>query len=141
MGQRLRIMAALDDVRRATTFVAQAAADAGLSDKDVYHCEVAVEEACTNIVQHGVTASPSDEHHIILSASANGTAFQIIIQDDTPPFNPLTYEVSNLGDELAKRQPGGLGIHFFKNLMDDVSYEYQAPYNQLTLRKRLSGSP
>ncbi len=139
MGQRLRIPAVLDAVREAASFAADAAAGAGLSDQAIYHCEVAVEEACTNIVQHGVQVSQPDQtHHIILSTSANTTYFQITIQDDTPPFDPLAYEVSNLGDELAARQPGGLGIHFFKNLMDDIVYEYHAPYNQLTLRKRLT---
>ncbi len=54
VGERqLRITGVLDQVSAACDFVVEQARAAGLDERAVHHCYLAVDEACTNIVEHG----------------------------------------------------------------------------------------
>ena len=46
-------MGRLDEIARARDFVAAVARNVGLSEKSVHHCALAVDETCTNIIEHG----------------------------------------------------------------------------------------
>lgn len=137
MPESLTIAGSKREIRKATAYIVEAAQAAGLDDGAVYHCEVAVEEACTNIIVHGCKEDGMDRPcEINIQTQNSESAFIITITDNTPPFDPLTYAEPDVRSDSVKMEPGGWGIFFFRKLMDDVVYHYQDGYNQLVLIKR-----
>ena len=61
----------------------------------------------------------------------------LCVEDSGPPFNPLQAPPPDLTLPMTERQPGGLGIHLVKQMMDRLDYGRAGAKNRLTLRKRL----
>lgn len=139
MSNMLQVRASRDQVRRLCAFVAEAGQAAGLNEKAIYHCEVAVEEVAVNVLEHGCADPELDPAQIFirLSTEVQEGYFIIVISDNTPAFNPLVYAV-DVADENIKMEPGGLGIHFFRNLMNEVQYAHRDGLNQLSMYKQIS---
>jgi len=141
MEYDLEVDATLENLRRVTNFVVQAAQAAGLSDQEIYQCELAVDEVCANIIEHGVSASGEDSRYFIRTATRlENNEFVITISDNCTPFNPLGHMRSNTDSLEAKLQPGGWGIYFAHEQMDSLEYDYYNRQNHLTLRKRVNAS-
>ncbi len=51
--RRLTIPGVLERIPEACDFVVQAAEAAGLDERAVYYCQMAVDEWCTNVIEHG----------------------------------------------------------------------------------------
>ena len=133
---RLVITARLEEIRRACDFVVEAAENAGLDERAVYHCQMAVDEALTNIIEHGYSLH-GDNSQIEITCRTDSDRFLITIIDDSPAFNPLDHESPDPSAPLNMREPGGWGIYFIRRLMDNVTYERVGNRNHLTLMKNL----
>jgi serine/threonine-protein kinase RsbW len=135
MGE-LIVPGELSQIPRIQDFVRQAATQAGLSEDSIYHCQLATDEACTNVIEHGY-AKFSDRPSLTLNTSLDQSFFCITIIDQGPDFNPLT---------LLDRQPttemksSGWGIHFIRSVMDKAEYKRLDNHNYLSLYKRLPKS-
>jgi serine/threonine-protein kinase RsbW len=57
------------------------------------------------------------------------------VEDDGKPFDPLAAPAPDLTS--AQRELGGVGLHFVRNLMDEVTYTRRDGINRLRLTKRL----
>ena len=134
--RRLAIAARLEEVQRACDFVVEAAERAGLDERAIYHCQMAVDEALTNVIEHGY-AFHDEGNAIELTCQVTPDRFLITIEDSSPAFNPLTHEAPDPDEPLDSREPGGWGIYFIRKLMDDVRYERVGNRNRLTLVKRI----
>lgn len=137
---RLVISARLDNVRHACDAVVEAAEAAGLDERAVYHCQMAVDESLTNIIEHGYQFA-GDDREIEVVARQVGARFEIEIIDDSPAFNPLQHEAPDPGEPLDTREPGGWGIYFIRKLMDDVGYRHSDGKNHLILTKNTATEP
>ncbi|HEX2906406.1 MAG TPA: ATP-binding protein [Phototrophicaceae bacterium] len=132
----LRIVAVPAQVPIACDFVAAAAVTAGLDDNGVYHCQLAVDEACTNIIEHGYQMR-GENQVIDIICQTEIRQFIISILDDGPAFNPLRQSTPDPTTPLEQRSSGGWGIHFIRQFMDDVQYFHHNQRNCLVLVKRL----
>jgi serine/threonine-protein kinase RsbW len=139
MGNSLRVPAFVDEVRRVCAFIQDVARSAGMAEWAIFHCELAVEEAFVNIAAYGFEGYEADAVrefcYVDIQAETDGKALIITICDNSPPFNPLESETPHITTNIQKIETGGLGIHFYKKLMDQVEYEYSNGENRLTLRK------
>jgi anti-anti-sigma factor len=63
----------------------------------------------------------------------------VTLTDDGTPFNPLEMSAPDTALPVEQRQPGGLGIHLARRMMDDVAYHRRADRNVVTLTKLLPG--
>jgi serine/threonine-protein kinase RsbW len=133
---RLVIAARLEEVRHACEFVVEAAEMAGLDERAVYHCQMAVDETLTNVIEHGYSFEVLDNEIEVICSVADDR-FLITIIDDGPAFNPLEHEAPDPSAPLDDREPGGWGIYFIRRLMDDVRYERIGNRNHLSLAKSL----
>jgi anti-sigma regulatory factor (Ser/Thr protein kinase) len=90
MGEvsRLVIPARLEEVRYACDLVVEAAETANLDERAVYHCQMAVDEALTNIIEHGYEYQPRDSSIEVICRTEHNHFLTTII-DDGPAFNPL----------------------------------------------------
>jgi serine/threonine-protein kinase RsbW len=134
--RQLTISGVLENVPLACEFVAAAARDAGLDEKAIYHCHLAVDEACTNIIEHGYGVM-GVEGMIDIGCQVEGSRFIIDIRDDSPAFDPTAVPDPERGAVIGDLEPGGLGIYFIKRFMDDVHYERGSGRNHLLLIKML----
>lgn len=122
----------LDEIR---DFVAEAARQAGFSDKEIYSLQLAADEAASNIIEHAYEGIPNGD--IEISCDMRGRDLIIKLHDNGRPFNPARVKKPNLKADLSERQIGGLGIYLMRKLMDDVHYEsIPGAGNLLTMRKR-----
>lgn len=136
---RFQISGILDEVPNAIGFVSETAEQAGLSEQGVYHCQLAVDEACTNIIEHGYGFNGAD-HFIEIICQVKSPYFIIGISDDSPAFNPLARPDPDPESALDERSTGGWGVFFIKKVMDQVSYAYRGNRNHLVMMKRIDSN-
>jgi serine/threonine-protein kinase RsbW len=118
-------------------FVTQAAREASLTDDDVFHVEMAVDEACSNIIEHAY-ADRSGDINLTCASSAPGV-FEITIHDSGRSFNPdgVASPPLDVPADVDDLNEGGLGLYFMRRLMDEVRFETVADQgNTLTMTKR-----
>jgi anti-sigma regulatory factor (Ser/Thr protein kinase) len=133
-GSYLQIAAVLTQVPVACDFVAAEAMRAGLDEHAIYHCQLAVDEACTNIIEHGYRRR-KDSPVIDIFCNTDSYRFTITILDDGIMFNPLVQPDPDSTAPLEQRGRGGWGIHFIKKFMDEVVYSRENQRNCLSLTK------
>jgi serine/threonine-protein kinase RsbW len=94
---------------------------------------LAVEEVCTNIIQHAYGGRPGP---IRIDFRESGSRYLITIEDQAEPFDPSSAPAADLSSGWEERRPGGQGWHLVKNVVEEVRYERTAaPGNRLTLVK------
>lgn len=133
---RLTIPGVIERVPQACGWVVEIAEHVGLDFRDINHCELAVDEAITNIIEHGYGHKGSDKV-IDIIIREDGERFIITILDEGPPFDPLNMQEPDplaILDERASNG-GGWGVFFIKKVMDDVGYSYASNRNRLEMVK------
>jgi serine/threonine-protein kinase RsbW len=133
------------EIRRICEFVADGAAQAGFDEDTIFHLELCCDEASTNIIEHAYGEEGIGT--IIISYEKVDDAFRIVLQDNGQTFDPTTIPPppalgsgNESPEELTSQlRIGGLGWHFIRNLMDEVSFtsDRQAG-NRLVMVKRLA---
>jgi len=101
-----------------------------------FHINLILEEVFTNIVLYGYR--DKNEHQIFITFTTEKNVLTIKVVDDAMAFNPL--EVSTPAFEcksLDNIEPGGIGLHLVKNLVDDMGYEREEDKNILILKKQV----
>jgi anti-sigma regulatory factor (Ser/Thr protein kinase) len=106
----------------------------GVPPAAIGHLNLALDEAMTNTITYGWPEG--GEHEIVLTLSVGGGALVAEVSDDGRAFDPLQVPPPDLDSDLETRPVGGLGVHFMKTLMDDVTYRREGGRNILTMRKR-----
>ncbi len=104
-----------------------------LSAVERYTIELAVHEACVNIVRHGYRSA---DGVIELVVSAAGPDLVIDLYDNGPSFDPTNAPTP----DLAEPQVHGYGVFIIRELMDSVSYQAGDEQNRLRLTKRVAPS-
>jgi serine/threonine-protein kinase RsbW len=128
-------LARFDQLDAIRGFAAQAARDAGMQDSEVNAVELAVDEACSNIVEHAYKGRKKGE--IECTCDSGPEALTIILRDHGRPFDVSKVPIPDVDADLKDRRIGGLGIFIMKKLMDDVRFEALGKSgNVLTMVKR-----
>jgi serine/threonine-protein kinase RsbW len=133
-----------EEIQKICQFVADGAADSGLDETAIFHIELACDEACTNIIEHAYEGEDKGKIHI--SWQLKGTTFTITFHDNGRSFNPETVPKPTLPPtssdptappDIDNVKVGGLGIHFMRQLMDDVQFQFDEKVgNTLILVKK-----
>lgn len=111
--------------------------EGSLSVRHIYQLNLVLDELLTNIVSYGYDDDLA--HDISLQLRVEPGRLIAVLADDGKPFNPLEEApVAILAGPLEERPIGGLGIHFMRALMDEVTYQRTDHHNQLTLIKHLN---
>ena len=131
----------LEDVR---DFVGQAAETCGLSLASIYKVELAVDEAFTNIIEHAYGGESYEEIQCTCKIGEDGLT--VTLRDCGRPFDPQSVPDPDLDASLEEREPGGLGLFFMRQLMDEVHFSFipavagKGGCNLLTMVKRRENS-
>ncbi len=122
----------LDDIRE---FVGDCARGDGFSDKEIYAIQLAVDEACTNVIEHAYGGE--GDGVLEIRCGVSNEVITVIIRDWGKPFDPSNVPEPKLDEGLFERRIGGLGVYLMRKLMDTVGYIPSSESgNMLTLTKR-----
>jgi serine/threonine-protein kinase RsbW len=136
--RHLTVPGRFESLAQIADFVTEAARAAGLDDDDVFHVEMAVDEACSNVIEHAYEAKQG-EIELTCDVPEPGS-LKIVIHDHGQPFDPAAVPQPTVGQEGASIelvQEGGLGLYFMRKLMDDVRFEFTpGDGNKLVMWKR-----
>ena len=117
-------------------FVTKAAQKANLDDNDTFAVQMAVDEACTNIIMHAYADSSGDIH---LDCQVEPGKCVVTIRDHGRSFDPESVPPPDLTGDIEERRVGGLGLHFIRNLMDEVRFSSDPiKGNQVIMIKKAS---
>lgn len=116
-------------------FVQSASHAAGFNGKMIYAVETAVDEACSNVIEHAYGGENIGDITLICLVEPDQLTIKII--DQGKPFDPDDVPEPYL-DKNCEDHPGhGLGVYFIKSLMDEVKYEFNPEVGTtLTMVKR-----
>jgi len=138
--RRIIIEAALNAIGSATEFASALAQEAGLDETAAYHCALAVDEACTNIIEHGYAGSTPGAQ-IVIAGDIEADGVSLVIEDSGPAFDPLSLPQHPTGAALSNDRVGGWGVQLIRRLMDRVEYQRVDDRNRLRLYKRRAANP
>jgi serine/threonine-protein kinase RsbW len=140
--EQLIVPATLDSLAKISMFVTDATSRAGLDDHAAWQVQLAVDEASTNIIQHGYgDDAPGD---IELGWRVDGSDLVVTLRDRGRRFNPDDVPAPDISSPLEERQAGGLGLYLMGRLMDSVAFEFDdIQGNLLKMTKRIgaTGAP
>jgi serine/threonine-protein kinase RsbW len=98
--------------------------------------QIAVDEAVTNIIEHGYAGQPRGSAAIDLHVDVTADKFRIEIDDQGATFDPNQMSDIDIQSHVAAGRSGGLGVFLMRKIMDQVDYQYKAgKKNQLVLVK------
>ncbi len=124
-----------ENLEKVSEFVRQAAEAAGLDNFGVYQVQTAVDEACTNIIEHAYGKEGLGD--IECTCEARPGELTVMLRDWGKPFNPQKIRPPNLNAPLKKRNSHGLGLYFIQQWMDEIYFQFTGETgNLLTMIKR-----
>lgn len=133
--QELCVSSATANLAEIAEFVAERAALAGLDEDKVFAVQMAVDEACTNSMQHAYEGRPDGELRVCCYIEEDD--FVVKISDHGKRFDPEAVPEPDLASPLEERAIGGLGLFFMRRLMDRVEFAADESGNLVTLRKAI----
>lgn len=107
-----------------------------VADEDISALELALDEILTNQINYGFRDGSA--HEMLVDVRIDRDQLTVEIRDDGVPFDPLGIAAPDLEAGIVERQIGGLGMHFVKTLLDEVSYRRSKGWNVLALSKTLA---
>ncbi|HTS16772.1 MAG TPA: ATP-binding protein [Verrucomicrobiae bacterium] len=101
----------------------------GFDEQEVAKIEMAVDEACSNVVKHAY--SPDKEWcwqhcdpEIRLDIRTDGRRLVIEINDHGQRFDFASYRPADIEHRLREMKHNGYGIFIMRNFMDEVQYNF-----------------
>ena len=129
-----------DSLAKISEFVTRAATVAGLGSTAVYAVEMAVDEACTNIIEHAYGGE--GRGNIECKCQISDGELTVTLRDHGCPFDPSSVPEPDIEASLEDREEGGLGLYLIRKLMDEVRFEFTSDAgNVLTIVKRRETTP
>lgn len=125
---------ALSSLKLVFQFIDEFEKAADVPEAFMFPMRFAAEEVFTNMVKYNAEG-PGD---IELAFQKNGDRLSLELIDQTAlPFDITQFPEVDVTRPIEELQPGGLGIHLTKKLMDEISYSFESGRSHTTLVKYL----
>ena len=108
----------------------------GITDEVLYDVQLAVDEACTNIISHGY--ADMDAGSIILDLEINPDKLIVALTDFGHSFEPSSTPIPDVNAPIEERELGGFGLFFIQQSVDDMTYQVTEDGNKMILTKYLN---
>jgi serine/threonine-protein kinase RsbW len=132
----LCVRSALSNLAQIAEFVSDQARSAGMGEDQVFEVQMAVDEACTNAMEHAYEGRLDGEVRICCYSEDHQFVVRII--DFGKPFSPEDVPAPRTDVPLEEREIGGLGLFFMRQLMDRVEIRSSEQGNEVVMAKRKS---
>lgn len=125
----------LPEIRRA---VAEASRNFGFSDAEVAKIEMAIDEACSNIIEHAYRHKP-ERLEIEINVFPHPDRLEIVILDfSQTEFAVASAPLLNVDEYLSEHHQRGLGLYIIRSFVDHVEHRFICGRgNELRLTKFL----
>ena len=136
----LTVHSRLEELQAIRAFIARAAERFGFSDIDCNKIQLAVDEACSNIIRHAYAQDSKEDLKISIIKTTLGSdrRFTVLIDDNGKSYDILSHKVPDMKDYIEREhKKGGLGIKIIRMVMDEIHYQTDAGSNRLILTKIL----
>jgi anti-sigma regulatory factor (Ser/Thr protein kinase) len=107
------------------------AAAIGWDESDCRAIVLALDEAVANVIRHAYHNRPDGLIELECRESAGGLEITMLDYGDAPDQSKICAR------EVGSHQPGGLGTHIIRDVMDSFSYQETASGNRFVASKRL----
>jgi serine/threonine-protein kinase RsbW len=132
---QLTVSGHFENLAKIGDFIGQAATQAELGDRAAYAIQLAVDEACANIIEHAYGGEGRGQIHLTYRLRKDG--LQVIIYDQGTPFDPSQVPELDTQAPLLERSSRGMGLFLIRELVDSFEFKFGTPEgNQLILFKR-----
>ncbi len=122
-----------ESLQEISFFIKAASKEAGFDGFSIYTIETALDEACSNIIEHAYGGESIG--NIEIGFKDQPEKFTIILKDHGRPFDPDSVPQPNLSPELSERKSNGLGLYMMRQWMDEVDFQFAENVNILTMVK------
>lgn len=138
MKQTIEITARYENLEKLSNFVLKIAKGAGFDETRLYEIETAVDEACTNIIDHAYLGECNEV--IYCSCMLLDDSIEIDLHDHGCEFDPDQIPSPNLTTSLENRDEHGLGLYLMYHYMDEIHFTFSKDNgNLLTMIKHKAG--
>lgn len=128
------------EVPRLIDWAERTAASEGITPEITFKLMLALEEAVTNVIGHAFVGIPPPQVlRVLLDIGPEALTAEVI--DNGRAFDPSAAPEPDLTRPIEERQPGGLGIHLMRRMMDRIDYQRADGCNRLILVKFLKNPP
>jgi anti-sigma regulatory factor (Ser/Thr protein kinase) len=107
----------------------------GWDESECRAITLALDEALTNVIRHAYNNRADGLIELECRESADGLEITLLDKGDAPDRSKICAR------EIGCDQPGGLGTHIIKKVMDRVSYEVSPEGNRFVASKLLRKTP
>ena len=135
MSQRFQIThaAELESLQKFRDFITDCCVRYDIPKDTVLELKLAVDEACTNIIEHGYKGM--DPGSIILSFRIQPDRILVQITDFGHLFEPVEGPKPDVESALEDQELGGVGLYLIYQTMDNIDYQTSKEGNILTFTK------
>lgn len=132
----LHVPSSTENLALIRDFVGNIGKQAGLSEAELSMIELAVDEACANVIEHAYGMDSTQE--VAVRARLDADQVEITVVDTGKGFDPSGVVQQDLKRLVAERRSGGLGMRMMKLVMDEVHYQIKpGERNELRMIKKL----
>lgn len=117
-----KFKANLTNLREIRNLTYNFAKSEGFDNMDINRIEMAVDEACANIILH--TYKNDTSKPIYITFKKNDDSISIVIEDEGERFDPQLESLPDLKKHAQEYRTNGLGIYLMTRLVDEIHYEY-----------------
>lgn len=107
----------------------------GVIEETLYDIQLAVDEACTNIISHGYAGL--EPGSIIMDLDIHDDKIIVTLTDFGHSFEPSSAPAPDVNAPIEERELGGFGLFFIQQSMDDMNYQVTEDGNKMILTKYL----
>lgn len=126
------------ELSRIRDFITSHALKFGFNEKMAMQVALAVDEVCSNLIQHAYKDDANSE--ICIRINHDEKNFIIDILDNADAFDPMSVPSPDMKQYFESYKRGGLGIQIIKKVMDSIVYipaNKTSKSNILSLIKKL----
>lgn len=132
----LHVPSSTENLALIRDFVGNIGRQAGMAETELSMLELAVDEACANVIEHAYGLDKTQE--VIMRVTLDVDSLKIQVIDTGKGFDPSQIEQKDVKKLIAERRSGGLGMRMMKLVMDEVQYQMKpGERNELTMIKKL----
>ena len=132
----IQVPSSTDNLVLIREFVSGIGGQAGLDPSEIGRLELAVDEACANVIEHAYRHDRTRE--FVVRAAFDEQALRIVVEDTGVGFDPASAPGVPLNQLIAERRSGGLGLELIRKIMDEVHYEMDpGRKNELSMVMRI----
>ncbi len=131
---KLKVASSPENLGTIREFIHDISLNAGFDSETAGQIELAVDEACTNVIKHAHKYEYDKSIDLLVLLDAQ--KITVTITDRGLGFDVNKVAKPDLQKYIHEAKKGGLGIHLMRSLMDEVQFEFNPGVkNQVTMVK------